>query len=154
MTLEEGKDFFRCPSCRAVHFPDPDESGVRDLAEESGLPCPACRTPLHHAAAGGIRLERCPNCRGLLIDTESFLAIIETLGPQTPQSELPPRPIREEELARRIRCPRCNDDMDTHPYAGPGNIVIDNCPACHLNFLDPRELPQILQRTGARRSAL
>ena len=33
--------------------------------------------------------------------------------------------------------------MDTHIYGGPGNIVIDNCPACRLNWLDFPELARI-----------
>jgi len=30
--------------------------------------------------------------------------------------------------------------MDTHFYAGPGNIVIDDCARCELNWLDAGEL--------------
>ena len=33
--------------------------------------------------------------------------------------------------------------MDTHPYGGPGNIVIDNCAGCELNWLDYGELQRV-----------
>ena len=41
--------------------------------------------------------------------------------------------------------------MDTHPYYGPGNIVIDNCPACHIIWLDAAELKAIQEAPGSDR---
>jgi Zn-finger nucleic acid-binding protein len=38
--------------------------------------------------------------------------------------------------------------MDTHYYAGPGNIVIDDCSFCHLNWLDYGELQRITRAPG------
>ena len=35
--------------------------------------------------------------------------------------------------------------MDTHYYAGPGNIVIDDCASCELNWLDAGELMAIVR---------
>jgi Zn-finger nucleic acid-binding protein len=35
--------------------------------------------------------------------------------------------------------------MDTHYYAGPGNIVIDDCGRCELNWLDAGELMTIVR---------
>jgi Zn-finger nucleic acid-binding protein len=34
--------------------------------------------------------------------------------------------------------------MHTHPYAGGGNIVIDNCPVCAVNWLDHGELRRVV----------
>jgi Zn-finger nucleic acid-binding protein len=33
--------------------------------------------------------------------------------------------------------------MDTHYYAGGGNVVIDDCSRCELNWLDAGELMAI-----------
>jgi Zn-finger nucleic acid-binding protein len=33
--------------------------------------------------------------------------------------------------------------MQNHFYGGPGNLVIDTCERCHLNWLDPGELRRI-----------
>jgi Zn-finger nucleic acid-binding protein len=33
--------------------------------------------------------------------------------------------------------------MDTHPYAGPGNVIIDSCGDCWLLWLDRGELARI-----------
>ena len=36
--------------------------------------------------------------------------------------------------------------MDTHFYGGPaGNVVIDDCAACELNWLDKVELTRIVR---------
>jgi len=40
--------------------------------------------------------------------------------------------------------------MDTHIYGGPGNIVIDNCPECRLNWLDHQELARITTAADAQ----
>jgi hypothetical protein len=41
--------------------------------------------------------------------------------------------------------------MSTHPYFGPGNVVIDNCEACELVWLDCGELRQIVDAPGKDR---
>ena len=41
--------------------------------------------------------------------------------------------------------------MSTHPYFGPGNVVIDNCEACELVWLDFGELKQIVDAPGKDR---
>jgi Zn-finger nucleic acid-binding protein len=33
--------------------------------------------------------------------------------------------------------------MIDHPYGGPGNVVIDTCERCGVNWLDPGELRRI-----------
>jgi Zn-finger nucleic acid-binding protein len=34
--------------------------------------------------------------------------------------------------------------MDTHFYEGPGNIIIDDCSRCFLNWLDQGELMRVV----------
>jgi Zn-finger nucleic acid-binding protein len=41
--------------------------------------------------------------------------------------------------------------MSTHPYFGPGSIVIDTCDACDLVWLDVGELKQVVDAPGADR---
>ena len=47
-------------------------------------------------------------------------------------------------LERQINCPQCHRRMDTHFYEGPGNIVIDDCSSCSLNWLDKGELARVI----------
>ena len=35
--------------------------------------------------------------------------------------------------------------MDTHFYNGPGNMIIDDCDTCELNWLDHGELMRIVR---------
>ena len=49
---------------------------------------------------------------------------------------------------------RCHKPMDTHPYYGGGNAVIDTCPRCQLVWLDAGELTvlgQYQSRSGTIR---
>ena len=46
-------------------------------------------------------------------------------------------------MASSATCPQCGARMATHIYGGPGNLVIDNCAACRLNWLDYHELARI-----------
>ena len=41
--------------------------------------------------------------------------------------------------------------MITHPYFGPGNVVIDSCEHCELVWLDFGELQQIVDAPGKDR---
>jgi Zn-finger nucleic acid-binding protein len=41
--------------------------------------------------------------------------------------------------------------METHPYYGPGNVIIDSCSRCELIWLDFGELKQIADAPGPDR---
>ena len=41
--------------------------------------------------------------------------------------------------------------METHPYYGPGNVIIDSCARCEFVWLDFGELKQIADAPGADR---
>jgi Zn-finger nucleic acid-binding protein len=142
-------DYLFCDHCETRVFPEPDADGVSVLGGETALNCPACRTPLTHAAVAGVRVYFCPACRGLLTDVDEFVAIVGELRPKYADERERPRPIQSQELERAVDCPRCRRRMDTHPYGGPGNIVIDNCPDCRLNWLDHRELRRVVRAPGA-----
>jgi hypothetical protein len=38
--------------------------------------------------------------------------------------------------------------METHPYYGPGSVVIGNCSRCHVLRLDAAELSTIVASAG------
>jgi Zn-finger nucleic acid-binding protein len=143
MRLEKDQEHWHCEFCGGLYFPEPNADGVRLLGEPAGLDCPVCREPLKHAAVESLRVLYCENCRGLLVDTEAFVVLLNTIRGSGRQGSAPPRPLDREELQREIQCPSCGRQMDTHPYAGPGNIVIDNCVRCHHNWLDHAELKRI-----------
>ena len=143
LRIVEGKDHLACDCCRSLYFPEPNDDGVRILGELSSQCCPVCRTPLMLAALSGERLLYCQTCRGMLLPMETFVELVETLRARHHGPPSPPRPIDAADLERPASCPQCGARMDTHIYGGPGNIVIDNCPACRLNWLDFPELARI-----------
>jgi Zn-finger nucleic acid-binding protein len=145
MRLDEQDDHFTCDFCGRLHFPEPNADGVHVLGEPAGARCPVCAEDLVHAAVAGARVLHCPACRGLLIPAEAFLFVLHTLRAQGNYVPLPPRLLTDRELGRKIACPRCHRPLDTHPYAGGGNIVIDNCPRCRLNWLDAGELNRVVR---------
>lgn len=153
LDVVEGKDHLACGSCKTLHFPEPNDDGVRVLGEPSHQCCPVCRTPLVHAAHSRQPLLYCETCRGMLLDIDNFLVLVETLRARHVGPAYPPHPVNSADLERSVACPQCGAHMDTHIYGGPGNIVIDNCPECRLNWLDHQELARITAAADAQLNA-
>lgn len=144
MRLDPDRQCLACDYCHNAYFPEEDRDGVRVLGEPSASMCPLCAMPLEHAAVAGIAVLHCPKCRGLLVDMERFVAIFESLRADREETAVLPHPDPEA-LNRRIVCPGCGNPMDTHYYGGGGNVVIDNCANCCLNWLDHSELDRIVK---------
>jgi Zn-finger nucleic acid-binding protein len=151
LTLVEGKDHFICNYCTSLYFPDQNTDGVRILEGEANLSCPVCNLPLVNAAIDENRVIACTKCNGILIPQWSFMYIVRYLREAFPEPLTPPRSLNTEELSRIIYCPSCHQMMDTHPYLGPGNVIIDNCVQCKVVWLDYGELHRILTVDGLDR---
>lgn len=143
MKFDHEKIYFSCEYCTSLFFPEESLDGIRATDEETNLSCPVCALPLVIAYAGKTRLFNCQKCRGVLVEQAIFLPLIHYIRSKSKGPPIHPPPLRLEELKRKVFCPRCRNPMDTHPYGGPGNIVIDNCPRCQLNWLDHNELHRI-----------
>jgi len=143
MRLEDGRDSLICDYCRQVYVPDVNDDGVRILGEPSKLECPVCAVGLVPASMARHRILYCPHCHGSLIGMGEFGALIGDLRAEAHGAAATPHAPAARELERRLRCPQCHDTMDTHFYAGPGNVVIDDCSRCELNWLDAGELRSI-----------
>ncbi len=112
-----------------------------ELLSESGRTCPLCLMPLCDARLDGYPLLGCPRCHGLLIEMKHFAAVIEAARAHETAAEPPPRTGEPGE--RTLSCPQCRRPMLNHFYEGPGNLVIDSCEGCFVNWLDPGELRRI-----------
>lgn len=143
MRFDQDKVYFVCDYCTSIQFPEESREGIRITDEEGELSCPICNLPLVLAFADKIQVSFCNKCRGILINQYKFLEVIQHLRSKAKEPPSVPPPMRSEELERKIDCPQCHRQMDTHPYGGPGNIVIDNCSHCLLNWLDHNELYRI-----------
>ena len=145
MRLEDDKEFLTCDYCKNIFFPEKNEDGVRVLGELSTLPCPICSLPLVHAALDGCRILYCNRCRGMLISMDIFMELVRDLHVHSSGAgAIAPAPDPHG-LERRTDCPKCHQRMDTHYYGGPGNVIIDDCSNCHLNWLDYGELQRIVR---------
>jgi Zn-finger nucleic acid-binding protein len=134
------RDYFRCPYCQTFYFPRETEDGVAILGGETPLNCPVCVQQLTRAAIDGHPVSYCERCRGFLASNQLFGLLVRLKRAKNPSLPAVALPFSPKELARRINCPRCRKHMDTHPYFGGGNAVIDTCHRCFLVWLDAGEL--------------
>lgn len=149
MRLKPDADSYTCDYCRSGYFPENDDDGVRVLDEASGELCPICNLALVHAAIGGVRIRYCIHCHGMLIPMPVFEPLIDELrSVGTGTVEQPKGETGD--LRRKIACPQCHAGMAAHFYAGPGNVVIDSCEICELNWLDRGQLTHIVRAPDGR----
>ena len=143
MKLKPGIDSFKCDYCQSVYFPEKDDDGVRVLGEPSEHSCPICNLALMQASIDKLRIVYCTQCRGMLIPMAEFQVLIDDLKAMQ-HDTIVQNAADSTDLRRKIDCPRCHHAMDAHFYAGPGNVVIDSCDMCELNWLDYGELMRIV----------
>ena len=144
MRLEPDKDCMTCDYCKGIYFPVQGDDGVRVFPEKSDCTCPVCNSALQHASLAKIRIEYCTRCRGMLIPMGVFLSLVEELRAGQPGSLIPPPPDTAE-LRRVLACPRCHKPMETHFYSGAGNVILEDCEPCELNWLDHGKLMRIVR---------
>ena len=142
----------KCDYCHAVFFPGEEDDGVQPSAVQSapGSPaplCPLCSQPLvcafvAQASVANVPLQYCTQCHGLLMPMNVLPGLIDALktANRPPAVQTPPD---HDDLRRAIQCPKCHRRMDTHLYAGPGNVIVDSCSDCLLLWLDRGELTRI-----------
>jgi Zn-finger nucleic acid-binding protein len=143
LSLAGDQESLSCDYCKSIYLPEQDDEGVRVL-DQADVSCPICAIPLMHAILGRQRILVCRHCRGMLVPMDGFLALIGELKAVHTNRVVPHTPDRRE-LDRRIACPQCQRRMETHYYSGPGNVVIDDCETCLVNWLDHGELMRIVE---------
>jgi Zn-finger nucleic acid-binding protein len=144
LRLEGDQEGLACDYCKSIYYGEKNDEGVRVLGEAADEACPVCAVPLMHAIVARERIRYCTRCRGMLVPMGKFLALLEELKTDAPRHGVPHAPDPRE-LNRHIDCPQCHQRMDTHYYGGPGNVVIDDCSRCFLNWLDDGEMMRIAQ---------
>lgn len=143
MRLKADMTSFRCEYCQRIFLPEVNaDDGVRVLGELSGQDCPICAVGLVHATLNNVRIRYCTKCHGMLVPMGSLSALVDDVKGQKRGGTIQP-PADAADLQRKINCPGCHHRMDTHFYAGPGNVVIDSCENCCLTWLDGGELTRI-----------
>lgn len=141
MRLVRARDYFVCEYCGSYYFPAANREGIRVLGQVSATLCPVCRTNLVVAALEELRVLHCPTCQGTLITQVDFAFAVQYLrhAPALPLGQLD-----RAELLRPLICPHCHRKMHTFHYGGGGNVVLDNCLACQVIWLDYGEIRRVL----------
>jgi LSD1 subclass zinc finger protein len=153
LVLVDGRDHFRCGHCETLRFAAPPADSIDRvtlLGRADERACPVCATPLEHAALDGARVLCCATCRGVLAESDVFAHINRRRRAEYDRADAAPRPLDREQLHRELHCPRCTQRMETHPYYGPGSVVIDSCARCRLVWVDYGELAAIESAPGKR----
>ena len=120
------------------------------LEQFGDFACPCCGLQMSKAVIDDEIIESCSNCKGLFIDREKFHDIAWSRRAAFEGADEAQIPISQEELKESRDCPKCHNTMETHPYYGPGNAVVDSCSRCQYVWLDAGELTTIERAPGVR----
>ena len=135
--------YLYCHYCSSLYFPTAAQDSVDILGIESEYHCPVCQDTLVAAAVAGVHALYCRRCRGVLINQAAFAPVVQYLRARPTEPPPTGRSLNRHDLQRSLHCPHCSRLLDTHPYYGPGNIVIDVCLHCRLVWLDGGEIEAI-----------
>jgi LSD1 subclass zinc finger protein len=152
MRLDAGAESLTCDYCHSVFFPEKDDDGVRVLGTPGKEMCPLCSAGLVQASFSGVQIQYCTSCRGMLIAMDVFAALVQELRQGNDGGVIPQAPDRSE-LDRRLTCPHCRQAMDTHFYAGPGNVILSDCERCSLVWVNHAKLMRIAHAPDALRAS-
>jgi Zn-finger nucleic acid-binding protein len=154
MKLVLDRQHFYCEYCASILYPQENEDGIRILDQESNTPCPVCDIPLVYGYIGNTQILTCQKCKGILFDMEIFLMVINYIRANSTDPVLTLPAVNLDEMKRAVSCPECGQRMSTHPYGGPGNLIVDNCIHCNLLWLDYKELERIFRAPAYRHITL
>lgn len=130
-------------------FPETSD-GAELLGRPTGLGCFKCSGELEIANVAAFKIAACRECHGLLVQTRHLGGLINVLRAAYKELDAEPKPMPQDHLHQNTDCNACGNRMDTHPYMGPGNIVIDSCHHCKMIWLDGDELNRVVRAPGRR----
>jgi len=144
LTIRPDTEGSECSFCRKVYFPGEDGERIEVSTDspDPSLACPVCFEPLVKASLVKTPVLYCKQCCGVLMPMEAVAEVVDELRAGV-ESDAVQTPAGRDDLKRVIQCPRCNRRMDTHRYAGPGNVVVDSCDNCSLIWFDAGEVTRI-----------
>jgi Zn-finger nucleic acid-binding protein len=142
MRIDGDRGIFVCDHCGGEQEM-PAALEYVEVGGETSHRCPLCSAPLSTGQLEGHPLLCCAHCFGMLIEMNRLAAIIDAARGRERRTFRTALPRRQNPGDRTIACPLCGQPMVSHLYGGPGNVVIDSCERCQVNWLDPGELHRI-----------
>jgi len=147
-----GRQYLQCRYCQSLVFPHGSPlttDRITPLAKEAACDCPCCNKVMHTGEIDGHEACYCRHCYGVLMQNGSFGEVVRNRrAARTLQEFEDLQPIDPKEYDRSFNCPTCSRRMETHPYYGPGNVVIDSCSQCACVWLDHGELFTLERAAG------
>ena len=153
LILADGNDVWRCNYCETSKFAgelEQTEEGVTPLGESADINCPCCDVELQRALIDKTPIAYCQTCNGMLIHAPSMAVLVRDKRSAYRGPDDDPTLIDTAALNIKRDCPVCHEQLETYPYYGPGNCVIDSCRKCELVWLDKGELSKIIRAPGQR----
>lgn len=149
-----GQQYHNCVYCDSlIQLAEISEDRILPTGVVLNCCCPTCEQALQTGLIENRRALYCRSCFGVLIRHADFAGIVQERQARRAGIEpAEPRPIDPESLKRQIKCPSCSQRMETHPYYGPGNIVVDTCSDCGYLWLDHGEISRVESASFVRRS--
>ncbi len=149
-----GQSHHHCHGCNTYNFSadiDQTEEPITPTGKKTGFKCPRCQVTLEVGIlADEVQVCFCENCRGYVIDNDTFGSFARHHRDSYTGADDRPKPIDPEQLDKIQSCPACLQKMEAHPYYGPGSVVIDSCIRCKLVWLDHGEFTRIVRAPGQR----
>ena len=106
--------------------------------------CPRCIGALAKEEINGIRLERCPECKGMFLERGELDRVALPHSGDLEFSSLDEETFKHSDAHGPADCPRCESStmkkVEFNIYTG---IILDYCESCSGFWLDGRELSRI-----------
>jgi Zn-finger nucleic acid-binding protein len=147
-----GRQYLQCVYCQSLVFPHGSPlttDGITPVGGELAALCPCCSDILQTGELDGHKALYCRRCYGILVRNAAFGEVVrDRRAARGPHDSQGVRPIDTTQYERTLQCPSCRNRMETHPYYGPGNVVIDSCSDCGYVWLDHGELATLERAAG------
>ena len=155
LELDPSNGMLQCHYCCSQQMASGDLRSLDDIITSestTGIFCPCCmdERQLQHGMLEKTRIAFCSECFGFLVDSQSMGQLLRNRRKEYSGADDDPIPVDRDSLARVRNCPRCEQRMETHPYHGPGNAVLDSCNRCKMIWLDNGEFSQLIRASGVR----
>ena len=149
-----GQSHHWCRGCNLFEFPTALDEGLIPIfsgGESTSFRCPKCEVSLEVGSiTESVQVCFCNNCRGFVTSSQSLGQVITQMRSEYQGLDDQPQPLDPQELEIYDACPACRVVMDSHPYYGPGNLVLNTCNPCQLAWLEHGELAKIIRAPGPR----
>ena len=128
-----------CATTAAASRSCPPLWSTWNCSRRRSWPCPLCsQAAVEWSTRRAAAASAAPGCFGMLIQMRRFAAVIDGARRARNDVRSHARAASPVSRARGVcTCPACGQTMIDQVYGGPGNVVIDTCERCGVNWLDP-----------------